>query len=58
MVREIRDDYYEERKAFFHEMSEKVNSLARNLIENRLAGKISGTQTSQKIQSADHFSIK
>ena len=66
MVREIRDDYYErlkdktyeERKAFFHEMSEKVNSRARNLIENRLAEKISGTQTSQKIQSADHFSIK
>ncbi len=47
MVREIRDDYYErlkdktyeERKAFFHEMSEKVNSRARNLIENRLAEK-------------------
>jgi len=45
MVRKIRDDYYnqlknrtyEERKAFFHEMSEKVNSRARTLIENQLA---------------------
>jgi hypothetical protein len=42
MIRKIRDDYYkllknrtyEERKEFFHELAEKVNSQARNLIEN------------------------
>ncbi len=52
MVRKIRDDYYirlknrtyEERKAFFHEMSEKVNSRARSLIENRLADNSNGAE--------------
>jgi len=42
MIRKIRDDYYkllknrtyEGRKAFFHELAEKVNHQARNLIEN------------------------
>ncbi len=51
MVRKIRDDYYnrlknktyEERKAFFHDISERVNSRARNLIENRPADN-SGTE--------------
>ncbi len=51
MVRKIRDDYYnqlknktyDERKAFFHKMSEKVNSQARNLIKTRLVDN-SGTE--------------
>lgn len=47
MIRKIRDDYYnrlknrtyEERKAFFHEIAEKVNNQARNLIDNSEAKK-------------------